>query len=56
MVLIRDLLEVAPLYIAAHFLKWCPGGAERREQTYHAGSEDTLLFSQPLQPTQPLPD
>lgn len=52
MMLIRDLLQVSPRYIAAHFLKWQPGGAERREQTYHAASVDTLLFSQPLQPTQ----
>lgn len=48
MLLIRDLLEVAPLYIVAHFLKWQPGGAERGEQTYHADSVDTLLFSQSL--------
>ena len=36
MMLIRELSEAAPLYVAAHFLKWHPGGAERREQTYHA--------------------
>lgn len=43
--LIRDLLELSPLYIATHFLKWQPGGAERRGQTYHIASVDTLLFS-----------
>lgn len=45
MMLLRDLLELSPLYIAAHFLKWQHGGAERREQTYHTASLDTLLFS-----------
>lgn len=32
-----DLLEESSLYVAAHFLKWHLDGAERREQTYHAG-------------------
>lgn len=31
------LLEAAPPYIAARFVKWRPVGTERAEQTYHAG-------------------
>lgn len=54
MVLVCDLSEAAPLYITAHFLKWQPGGSERREQTYHASRGDTSLVSQPLQPTRAL--
>lgn len=50
--LMRDLLEAAPPYVAAHFLKWHPGAAERREQTHHAGGGDTLRHSKPLQLTQ----
>ncbi len=52
MLLVRDLLEAASLYIAADFLKWRPVCANKREQTYHASRADTLLFSQTPQPTQ----
>lgn len=37
MMLVRDLLEAAPEYVATQFPKWHPGGTERREQPYRGG-------------------